>query len=202
MLRHACAEERRRGQAARRLLRVRHGLLPQPRNESSEISFHVSLPCLQKRISRGTSLNMGPRAELHLSGCGTTKEREREKTRESAEGGVAGHGWGRAFRDQRWQRLLLWLLIAYRSQSTSSFSFVEVVFIHVGEVKPDWITQAKKLLLLPLNPAGQGPATAPSAPFSFWKAFQTVKLPDRRQNDRQTDRQIYKKKTSQARMMS
>lgn len=89
MLRHACAEERRRGQAARRLLRVRHGLLPQPRNESSEISFHVSLPCLQKRISGGTSLNMGPRAELHLSGCGTSKERERENERVSRRSGGA-----------------------------------------------------------------------------------------------------------------
>ena len=55
MVRHACAEKRQRGRAARHSLRVRCGFLSRPGNDSREISFHDSLPCLQKRIGEGTS---------------------------------------------------------------------------------------------------------------------------------------------------
>lgn len=55
MVRHACAEKRKRGRAARHSLRVRRGFLAWPGNDSREISFHDSLPCLQNRIGEGTS---------------------------------------------------------------------------------------------------------------------------------------------------
>lgn len=55
MVRHACAEKRRRGRAAMHSLRVRCGFLSRPGNDSREISFHDSLLCLQKRIDEGTS---------------------------------------------------------------------------------------------------------------------------------------------------
>lgn len=55
MVRHVCAERRQRCRAARHSLRVRCSFLSRPGNDSREISFHVSLPCLQNRISEGTS---------------------------------------------------------------------------------------------------------------------------------------------------
>lgn len=161
MLRHACAEERRRGRAARRSLRVRCGLLPQQGNDSSEISFHVPLPCVQMRISGGTSPNIGPVLSSTCPAAGPVHKRRRESQQNEKSRRAT-------FRDKRWHRLLLLLLIGYRSLGQCiQLSFVEVVFIHVGEVKPDWITQPEKLLLLPLNPTGQGPTAVLSTVFSF-----------------------------------
>lgn len=73
---------------------------------------------------------------------------------------LKGRGWGWRLRDKCWQHLLLWLLMAYWSKwHCVQLSFVKIVFIHTGEVKWDWITQPKKRLFFPLNPAGQGPIT-------------------------------------------
>lgn len=84
MLRHGCAGARRSGGAAGRSLGVRCGLLPQRGNDSSEISFHVSLPCLQKRIGGGTSPNIGPALSSTCLAVGPSPEdgeRERESER-------------------------------------------------------------------------------------------------------------------------
>lgn len=130
MLRHACAEEKQCGRAARRSPRVRCGLLPQPGNDSSEISFHVPLPCLQKRISGGASLNIGPAPSLT---CLAVGPRPQKRERESAEWRVRLRA---TFQDKCWQRLLLWLLMGYRSQRHRvQLCFVEVVFILVPWVK-------------------------------------------------------------------
>lgn len=154
----------RRGGAAEQpgvQLRVRCGLLPQQGNDSSEISFHVPLPCVQMRISGGTSPNIGPVLSSTCPAAGPVHKRRRESQQNEKSRRAT-------FRDKRWHRLLLLLLIGYRSLGQCiQLSFVEVVFIHVGEVKPDWITQPEKLLLLPLNPAGQGPTAVLSTVFSF-----------------------------------
>lgn len=92
MVRHACAEKRQRGRAARHSLGVRCGFLSRLGNDSREISFHVSLPCLQNRISEGTSqtqLRRGSCAKFNLSRSGThqkKKKRLRELTEWKPEG--------------------------------------------------------------------------------------------------------------------
>lgn len=84
MVRHACAEKRQRGRAARHSLGVRCGFLSRRGNDSREISFHVSLPCLQNRISEGTSqtqLRRGSCAKFNLSRSGTHQKKKREVER-------------------------------------------------------------------------------------------------------------------------
>lgn len=101
MLRHGCAGARRSGGAAGRSLGVRCGLLPQRGNDSSEISFHVSLPCLQKRIGGGTSPNIGPALSSTCLAVGPSPEDgERERARESPEWKLLGHGRGRRVLDK------------------------------------------------------------------------------------------------------
>lgn len=93
MLRHACAGARRSGGAAGRSLGVRCGLLPQRGNDSSEISFHVSLPCLRKRIGGGTSPNISPALSSTCLAAGPVSRRWRERERESRQNESS---WGTA----------------------------------------------------------------------------------------------------------
>lgn len=95
MLRHACAGARRSGGAAGRSLGVRCGLLPQRGNDSSEISFHVSLPCLRKRIGGGTSPNISPALSSTCLAAGPVSRRWREREsrqNESSWGTAEGEG--------------------------------------------------------------------------------------------------------------
>lgn len=85
--------------------------------------------------------------------------------------------WGWGLQDKRWQRLLLWLLMAYwlKWQCIQLSLVQNRPHPHPSTwVKRDQITQPEKRLFFPLNPAGQGPITVPSTSFSihFRKAIE------------------------------
>ena len=113
MVRHASAERRRRGEAAEHLHRLRRGsLFFQLSNDSREISFHDSLPCLQNRIVEEQAEQSSKEARAQsppvcIRDTSTPEVWDLTKWKPESQGDCEDS------QHKRWQQLLLWLLMVY-----------------------------------------------------------------------------------------
>lgn len=175
MLRHARVEKKQRAQQhGEESARSETWLFsPQRGNDSREISFHVSLPCLQTRI-RGVTSRTSQKKKEEKKRDSWSPSRFSSRLRKQVQGVNRMESREEDRGKGVWPRVTAQgQMLTARASSSANGLLIEAATrprshlaktVSVGAGgqeggRRDWITGAEKQLFFPLNPAAPGPKT-------------------------------------------